>query len=93
MTPHEIQLLYTFNDWANKRILQAASALTPEQFTKPLGNSFSSIRDTLVHMYGAEGVWLLRFRVEGPPPAFRIRRNSLTSPLSKRSGIPPELIS
>jgi uncharacterized damage-inducible protein DinB len=66
MTPHEIQLLFTYNDWANKRVLQAASTLTPEQFTKPLGNSFSSVRDTLAHMYGAETIWLQRFKGESP---------------------------
>jgi uncharacterized damage-inducible protein DinB len=66
MTPHEIQLLFTYNDWANKRALQAASVLTPEQFTKPLGNSFSSVRDTLAHMYGAETIWLQRFKGESP---------------------------
>jgi uncharacterized damage-inducible protein DinB len=66
MTPQEMQLLFTYNDWANKRALQAASALTPEQFTKPLGNSFSSVRDTLAHMYGAETIWLLRFKGESP---------------------------
>ena len=66
MTPHEIQLLFTYNDWANKRALQAASVLTPEQFTKPLGNSFSSIRDTLAHIAGAEWIWLQRFQGNSP---------------------------
>jgi uncharacterized damage-inducible protein DinB len=66
MTPHEMQLLFTFNDWANKRAIEASSALTPEQFNKPLGNSFSSIRDTLAHMYGAETIWLQRFKGESP---------------------------
>jgi uncharacterized damage-inducible protein DinB len=66
MTPSEMTLLYEFNDWANKRSLQAASALTIEQFTKPLGNSFSSIRDTFVHMYGAENIWLQRFKGSSP---------------------------
>src|SRR6201991_3782015 len=66
MTPTEIQLLFAYNDWANKRVLQAASALTPEQFTKPLGNSFSSVGDTLAHMYGAETIWLQRFKGESP---------------------------
>jgi len=66
MTPHEMQLLFEFNDWANKRALQAASTLTPEQYTKPLGNSFSSIRDTFVHMYGAENIWLQRFKGSSP---------------------------
>lgn len=66
MTPNELTLLFTYNDWANKRALQAASTLTPEQFTKPLGNSFSSVRDTLAHMYGAETIWLQRFKGESP---------------------------
>jgi uncharacterized damage-inducible protein DinB len=66
MTPAELHLLFTYNDWANKRALQAASTLTPDQFTKPLGNSFSSIRDTLVHLYGAETIWLQRFHGESP---------------------------
>ncbi|HEY1925065.1 MAG TPA: DinB family protein [Candidatus Acidoferrum sp.] len=66
MTPNEMQLLYIFNDWANKRAMQAASALTPEQFTKPLGNSFSSVRDTLAHICGGEWVWLQRFKGSSP---------------------------
>src|ERR1700742_4702698 len=66
MTPHEIQLLFTYNDWANKRALQAATTLTADQFIKPLGNSFSSVRDTLAHLYGAETIWLQRFQGESP---------------------------
>jgi uncharacterized damage-inducible protein DinB len=66
MTPNEMQLLYIFNDWANKRAMQAASALTPGQFTKPLGNSFPSVRDTLAHICGGEWVWLQRFKGSSP---------------------------
>jgi uncharacterized damage-inducible protein DinB len=66
MTPNELHLLFTYNDWANKRSLQAAATLTQDQFTKPLGNSFSSVRDTLAHMYGAETIWLQRFQGESP---------------------------
>ncbi|MGC1906823.1 MAG: DinB family protein [Candidatus Acidiferrum sp.] len=66
MTPNEMQLLYIFNDWANKRAMQAASALTPEQFTKPLGSSFPSVRDTLAHICGGEWVWLQRFKGSSP---------------------------
>ena len=66
MTPHELHLLFTYNDWANKRAIQAASTLTADQFTKPLGNSFSSVRDTLAHLYGAETIWLQRFQGESP---------------------------
>jgi uncharacterized damage-inducible protein DinB len=66
MTPDEIRSLYDYNAWANHRSLQAASALTAEQFTKSLGNSFSSVRDTLAHIYGAEWVWLERFQGRSP---------------------------
>jgi uncharacterized damage-inducible protein DinB len=66
MTPEEVGLLYDFNAWANQRSMEAASALTPEQFTKPLGSSFSSVRDTLAHVCGAEWVWLERFQGRSP---------------------------
>jgi uncharacterized damage-inducible protein DinB len=66
MTPEEIGLLYDYNAWANHRLLEAASALTAEQFTKPLGSSFSSVRDTLAHIYGAEWIWLERFQGRSP---------------------------
>ncbi len=46
--------------------MEAAAALTPEQFTKPLGSSFSSVRDTLAHLYGAEWIWLERFQGRSP---------------------------
>jgi uncharacterized damage-inducible protein DinB len=66
MKPKEMSLLYDFNAWANHRSMEAASALTPEQFTKPLGSSFSSVRDTLAHICGAEWIWLERFQGRSP---------------------------
>src|SRR5262252_1022321 len=67
MTPTEMGLLYDYNSWANRRSLEAAEKLTPEAFVKPLGSSFSSVRDTLAHIWGAEWIWLERF--EGRSPA------------------------
>ena len=66
MTPEEMKVLYDYNAWANRREMEAASALTTEQFTKPLGSSFSSVRDTLAHILGAEWVWLERFQGRSP---------------------------
>jgi uncharacterized damage-inducible protein DinB len=66
MTPDEMRLLFDYNAWANHRGLDAASALTPEQFTKPMGSSFSSVRDTLAHICGAEWIWLERFQGRSP---------------------------
>jgi uncharacterized damage-inducible protein DinB len=62
MSPDEMRVLYEFNAWANHRSLDAAAALTDEQFTRPLGSSFSSVRDTLTHIYGGEWIWLERFQ-------------------------------
>jgi uncharacterized damage-inducible protein DinB len=57
MTPEQIRLLYEFNAWANRRVLDACAPLTPEQFTRNMGSSFSSVRDTLVHIMGGEWIW------------------------------------
>ena len=66
MSPEEMRQLYDYNAWANRRSLTAAAALSPEQFTKPLGSSFSSVRDTLAHIFGAEWIWLERFQGRSP---------------------------
>jgi uncharacterized damage-inducible protein DinB len=66
MTPDEIRLLYDYNAWANHRALDAAAKLTAEQFTKPMCSSFSSVRDTLAHIYGAEWIWFERFQKRSP---------------------------
>jgi uncharacterized damage-inducible protein DinB len=66
MKPEEMTALYEFNAWANRKMLDAVSALTPEQFTRELGSSFSSVRDTLVHIYGVEWIWLERLQGRSP---------------------------
>jgi uncharacterized damage-inducible protein DinB len=66
MTPEEIRTLFDYNAWANHRSLEAAAALPNEQFAKPLGSSFSSVRDTLSHICGAEWVWHERFQGNSP---------------------------
>ena len=58
--------LYAYDAWANRRTLDACAALTPEQFTQDLGSSFRSVRDTLVHIFGAEWIWLERFQGRSP---------------------------
>lgn len=58
--------LFNYNYWARDRQLQACSLLTPEEFLRPMGNSFSSVRDTLAHLLGAEWVWLERWLGRSP---------------------------
>ncbi len=66
MNAHDIRLLYEYNRWANALVLEAASALTPEQFTKDLASSHRSMRDTLAHTLAAEWIWLMRWKGTSP---------------------------
>ena len=58
MTKDDMQLLYEYNRWANNRVFHAASGLSVAEFTRNLGGSFGSVRDTLVHIVGGEWIWL-----------------------------------
>jgi uncharacterized damage-inducible protein DinB len=60
-------VLYEYNSWANRRTLDSSVPLTPEQFTRDMGSSFRSVRDTLAHVYGAEWLWLERWHERIPP--------------------------
>jgi uncharacterized damage-inducible protein DinB len=66
MTAEEIRALYEYNAWANQRSLDACVSLSDEQFTRVLGGSFPSVRDTLGHIMGAEWVWLERWHGRSP---------------------------
>ncbi len=54
--------LFAYNHWARDRQLAAAAQVSPENFLRPLGSSFSSLRDTLVHLAASEWVWLSAWR-------------------------------
>jgi uncharacterized damage-inducible protein DinB len=58
--------LFTYNYWARDRQLEACAALSPDELVRPLGNSFSCMRDTLAHLVGAEWVWLERLCGRSP---------------------------
>jgi uncharacterized damage-inducible protein DinB len=69
MTPEDAVALIDYHYWARDRMLDALEALTPEQYTRDLGSSFTSVRDTVVHTYGAEWNWYLRW-VSSSPTGF-----------------------
>jgi DinB family len=70
MNKNDIQLLYEYDRWANNRVLHSVSVLSPEQFTRDLGGSFRSVRDTLVHIIGGEWGWLTYWKEPSPNAAF-----------------------
>lgn len=66
MNGGDIQELHEYNVWANGRVLDACKALSAEQFTRDLGASFPSVRDTLQHVMLAEWVWTERCQGRSP---------------------------
>lgn len=58
--------LYNYNYWARDRQLEACLKLSDEQFLRPMGSSFGSLRDTLAHLLVVEWVWHERFRGRSP---------------------------
>ena len=54
MTFDVLHTLVDYHYWARDRMFPVVEALTDEQLRRPLGNSFSSVFDTVVHLYGAD---------------------------------------
>lgn len=61
MNKSQIIELYSYDDWANKKLLMTVSQLENEEYIRDLSSSFKSIRDTMVHILGAEELWLSRW--------------------------------
>jgi uncharacterized damage-inducible protein DinB len=61
-----IQELYAYNRWANNRVFDVVATLTPNQFTRDLGSSYPSLRDTILHIIWAEWIWLQRWKGISP---------------------------
>jgi uncharacterized damage-inducible protein DinB len=66
MNLQEVQTLLEYHYWARDRLLDAVERLTPHAYRRDLGNSFPSIRDTVVHLYGADWVWRCRWEGDSP---------------------------
>jgi uncharacterized damage-inducible protein DinB len=61
MTREDAVNLVDYHYWARDRMLDGVDVLTPEQYTQDLASSLTSVRDTLVHTYGAEWNWYSRW--------------------------------
>lgn len=58
-----------YNAWANRRLYEAAAALTDAQYREDRGAFFKSVHGTLNHLLVGDRVWMHRFTREGTPPA------------------------
>ncbi|HSL22280.1 MAG TPA: DinB family protein [Vicinamibacterales bacterium] len=70
MDADDLRTLLDYHYWARDRLLDAVTALTPEQLQRDLRSSFPSVRDTLVHLCLVEWIWHARWHGRSPtgPP-------------------------
>jgi uncharacterized damage-inducible protein DinB len=59
---------YDYHRWANHRLFDVAVGLGPEATTRDMGKhwSFPTLKGMFAHMYGADRVWLTRWKGESP---------------------------
>jgi len=66
MTITEIRQLFTYTEWANARVLGAAEKLPQEELLRDVHISHKSILGTLLHVAGADWMWLERWHGNSP---------------------------
>lgn len=66
MNRESMKDFYDYNTWANRKTLDSLDGISNEAFLAPMGGSFASIRDTTVHILGAEWIWWQRCIGERP---------------------------
>ena len=69
MNLSDIRRLFDYTEWANELALSAAEKLPDEQLRRDVGISHKSIFGTLLHMAGAEWIWLERWHGRSPAKA------------------------
>ncbi len=60
MNVNDFKILFEFNRWANAKTLQAIESLPEEKLFEDTKSSFGTIHGTLLHLIGAEDIWLQR---------------------------------
>lgn len=66
MTAVEVRDLFAYNEWANARLLSAAEKLPAEELLHDVHISHKSILGTLLHVAGADWIWLERWLGNSP---------------------------
>jgi uncharacterized damage-inducible protein DinB len=82
MTIKDLSIMYDYDDWANNRVFEVLSSIPPEEFTRLLGGSYGSIRNTMVHVVSAQAGWL--DRCGGPQRGPRLNPEDFPTVVSLR---------
>ena len=64
MSVHMFSELYAYHRWANRRLFDHASSLGEELVSRDVGKQFSytTVRRMFGHLYGADWIWLARWK-------------------------------
>ncbi|MBJ3776782.1 DinB family protein [Acuticoccus mangrovi] len=68
MKPH-FQTFARYNAWANRRLYDAAAALSDDDYRADCGAFFHSVHGTLNHLVTADLIWMKRVTGEGEAPS------------------------
>jgi uncharacterized damage-inducible protein DinB len=62
-----IRELYDYHRWANRRLFDLAAGLG-DAVTRDMGKhwSFPTLKGTFAHVYGADNIWLMRWKESSP---------------------------
>jgi uncharacterized damage-inducible protein DinB len=69
MNLSDTRKLFDYTEWANELAMKAAAKLSDEHLRRDFRISHSSIFGTLLHMAGAEWIWLERWHGRSPAKA------------------------
>ena len=69
MDLNDINQLFNYTEWANNLAMEAAAKLPDESLRRDVCCSHQSIFGTLLHMAGAEWIWLERWHGRSPSKA------------------------
>lgn len=62
MNKREAVSLFAYDSWANALLFEAASKLDAESLRRNMGTSHESLLGAMVHIVGAEEIWLSRWK-------------------------------
>jgi uncharacterized damage-inducible protein DinB len=67
MRAHYLQFA-AYNEWANRRLYDAAATLSDREYRADKGAFFRSMHGTLNHLLATDRIWLQRFTGQGDAP-------------------------
>ena len=69
MNLSDVRHLFDYTEWANQLAMDAAAKLPEQDLRRDVGISHKSIFGTVLHMAGAEWIWLERWHGRSPAKA------------------------